>query len=444
MKARFLATRFLSILAVICFTLSAGAKENAKFKRVEFTGTLQNLVIVRTDSDFDRTKPLYNVDRQGVGAIATIFSPAIKINITKDLFVFYQAELGLNYWSKNNPDQENTLSSSVFVLKHRQVFVEGLVLNRSMEFKVGYQYLTDPTGLFVNHWIGAAKMGWHGREHSVGVIFAQFPDAQWEGITIDKNNFQHDISMGGVYYKGSVGDWRFRAWGVALYDAHIPGKEVILGIPSLSVSWQSKYSGITLAALMQAGIQRKGAIDGSDANMLSYAAQVNAWWQYKGLKITVNMFTLGADDSQKGNGFRGGMLYSGKNRSATMYLTEDETRDWYDNIDERVGSLDGPFFSMRPGLFVGDLAIRYEFLDWLAVRGVIGSSMVTNPDNALGSRYVGTEGDLQVLFGHAPLSASITIGAVGPGKAGAALVNHIDKTATKPVVYVEASLNVRF
>lgn len=430
------------IISILFFALSAGAKE--KFKRVEFTGTLQNIVLVRTDSDFDRTKPFYNVNRQGVGAIATIFDPAVKVNITRNLFVYYQAELGLNYWSKNNPDQENTLSNDIFVLKHRQVFVQGLVLNKTMEFKVGYQYLTDPTGLFVSHWIGAAKMGWHGRNHSVGVLFAQFPDAQWEGITIDKNNFRHDISMGGLYYNGRVRDWRIRAWAVGLYDAHVPGKEVFLAIPSISVAWQSKYSGITLSALMQAGVQRHGAIDRSNATMLSYAAQVNAWWRYKGLRISANIFTLGADDSHKGNRFRGGMLYSGKNTSATLYLTEDEVRDWYDNVDERVGTTEGAFFSMRPGLVVGDLTIQYAFLDWLSLRGIVGTSMVTNPENAMGARYVGTEGDIQVLFGKAPLSASITVGAVGPGRAGAALVNLIDRTAIDPVVYVEASLNVRF
>lgn len=432
------------IMIAVCPAFPVKAKEKGKFKRVEFTGTMQNVVLVRQDSDFDRTKPFYNVDGQSVGAVATIFDPAVQVNITRDLFVYYQAELGLNYWSKNNPDQQSAMAGDIFVLKHRQVFVQGLVLDRTMEFKVGYQYLTDPTGLFVSHWIGAAKLGWHGRNHSVGVLFVQFPDAQFEGVTIDKNNFKHDISLGGVYYRGRVGDWRLRAWAVALYDAHVPGKALILGIPSLSVAWQSKYSGITLAALMQAGVQRNGAIDGSDAKVLSYAAQVNAWWRYKGLRISVNMFILGADDSHKGNNFRGGMLYSGKNSSATLYLTEDEVRDWYDNIDERTGSVEGAFFSMRPGLFVGDLTIRYAFWDWLAVRGIAGSSMVTNPDNAMGSRYVGTEGDFQLLFGKAPLSASITLGAVVPGRAGAALVNHIDRTATDPVVYVEASLDVRF
>ena len=435
----------LFLILVLVFPGLVMAKDKKTHDRiVNFSGTLQNVVLVRTDSDFDRTRPYYNAEGQGVGAIATIFDPTVKVNIRDGLFVFYQAELGLNYWSKNNPDQQNATAGDVFVLKHRQVFVQGLLLDKTFEFKVGYQYLSDPTGLFVSHWIGAAKLGWRGRNHAVGVLFTQFPDSQWEGVTVDKNNFKHDTFLGGIYYRGGFGDWRIRAWATVFYDAHIIDKALILGVPSLNVGWHSRNTGIAISGIVQAGIQRHGAFDLSDARFFSWAVQVNAWWKYKGLRITANLFGLGADDGTKGNGLRGGFLYGGKNRSATVYMTEDEVRDWYDNRDELIGIREGAFFSMRPGLVVGDLKFDYRFLDWLAIRGIVGSAMVVNPDNAMGGRYVGTEGDLQVWFGRAPLFASVTVGAMGPGKAGAVLINAMDRTALDPVIYVEASLDVRF
>ena len=139
---------------------------------IEWHLNLDNLFIFRNDRDFDRTPPAYDENGQTEGAFATVFRPSITWNLQKDLKVFYEIEVGLNYWSKNNPDEENALAADIFVLKHRQLYTEGTVADGHLGFKVGYQYFTDTTGLFLGHWIGAANFSWEFNPQARVTLFA--------------------------------------------------------------------------------------------------------------------------------------------------------------------------------------------------------------------------------------------------------------------------------
>jgi hypothetical protein len=127
-----------------------------------------------------------------------------------------------------------------------------------------------------------------------------------------------------------------------------------------------------------------------------------------------------------------------------MYLTEDEVRNWYDQLDRRMGRYEGGFWQHRAGLFVGDVKATVDVLDWFRPSLILGVSSVLNPDNALGNAWVGFEGNLDLAFRYGDhLIGRIVPGIFVPGRAAAAIVNEgTNRAAADPVYSVEASLQV--
>ena len=154
---------------------------------IEWHLNLDNLFLFRNDRDFDRTPPAYDESGQTEGAFATVFRPNITFNIDKNLKVFYEIELGLNYWSKNNPDQENALAADIFVLKHRQSFAEGAVLDGIANDQAGFW--RDMVGESQMRWLGPEKGIVHmaaaalrrgcGRKRSSGPQFRNILAPRW-------------------------------------------------------------------------------------------------------------------------------------------------------------------------------------------------------------------------------------------------------------------------
>jgi hypothetical protein len=428
--------------------LAAGTEEEADAKpAVEWHLDLNNLFIFRNDRDFDRTPPAYDENGQTVGAFATIFKPNLTWNITDELKVFYEIEVGLNYWSKNNPDEENALAADIFVLKHRQLYTEGSVADGHLGFKVGYQYFTDPTALFMGHWIGAANLWWQIDDDSRLTLFAgQVPDTTFEGMDIRFNNFSRDI-----WVFGGRADLVFPEAGLTLavglhdlYDRHVVDRTLWLVAPSVQLEWTGEGASASVGAMLQYGKHEGAAIDLGDATVLAWAAQAHAELDAGPVTLAFNALALSPDDSYDGNDREGGFHYSSKSTSATMLVTEDEVRNWYDQLDRRMGRYDGGFWQHRAGLFVGDVKATVDVLDWFRPAIILGASTVLNPDNALGNAWVGFEADLDLAFRYGDhLIARVVPGIFVPGRAAAAIVNEgTNREAADPVYSVEASLQV--
>lgn len=423
---------------------------------VEIHGQLHNLMIFRNDSDFDRTPPQYNENGQTVGAFATVFAPALQWNITDDVRVFYEAEVGLNYWSKNNPDQENPLALDIFVLKHRQIFAEGNLFDGRLGFKVGYQYFTDTTALFLGHWIGAVSLwgSWKPGQ-SAGLFVGMVPDLTYEGLSIKENNFKHDIFVFGGRTDLELGpNWTFRMGVHALYDSHIVGRTKWLVAPNVRLEGKSGWLDNgkvrvhgSLDGVLQAGVAQNTAMDGSDQTILAWAAQGHLGVDVKVVDLRLNVMALSADDPHQGNRREGAFLYSSKSTSATIYMTEDEIRNWYDQLDRRMARFEGGFWSHRAGLLVNDLKLTVTALDWFRPSLIVGNSFVLEPENALGHRNVGLEGNLDLAFVWGRhLVARVLLGGMLPGKAAGALMNQIHPQIAKtdPMWWTEVALSVLF
>lgn len=435
--------------AVVALHLPGTTKAEEEKPTLEWHLDLNNLFIFRNDRDYDRSPPAYDENGQTEGAFATVFRPSLQWNINEDLLVFYEIEVGLNYWSKNNPDEENALAADIFVLKHRQLYTEGRVADGHVGFKVGYQYFTDPTALFFGHWIGAANVWWQINNDSRLTLFGgQVPDTTFEGMDIRFNNFRRDIWM-----FGARGDFVFPEQGLSLavglhdlYDTHIVGRRLWLIAPSFRLEWKDESNVVCVGAMLQYGRHEGAALGGSDQTVLAWAAQAKAELDTGPVLIGLNILALSPDDMYDGNDMDGAFRYSSKSTSATMYLTEDEVRNWYDQLDRRMGRYEGGFWRHRAGLFVGDIKAKLNLLDWFRPALIVGAATVLNPDNALGNAFVGLEGDLDIAFHYGDhLIARIVPGIFIPGRAASAIINEgTDREATDPVYSVEASLQVVF
>lgn len=417
---------------------------------------LDNLLVFRSDTDFTRDRPFYDEHGQTSGAFATVFTPTLQWNATDDIRVFYEAEVGLNYWSKNNPDQENALADDIFVLKHRQVFAEGTLANGRFGFKAGYQYFTDTTGLFLGHWIGAASLTGSWRPgQSAGVFVGMVPDLTYEGLSIVENNFRHDIFVFGARTDLALTPhWTLNAGVHALHDASIVGRTRWVVAPNVHVAGRSDWLDGgkvrvhgAIDAVVQAGVAANAATDGSDQTILAWAAQGHLGIDMRVVDLRLNVFALSADDADLGNGRDGAFLYSSKSTSATVFMTEDETRNWYDQLDRRMARYQGGFWQHRAGLVVNDLRLTVTALDWFAPSLIVGNSLVLEPANALGHRNVGVEGSLDLAFRVGDLLVTrMLLGGMLPGKAAGALVNAIDpqKAKTDPIWWAQAALCLKF
>ncbi len=424
-----------------------GAERGDNAPHLELHADLQNLFLFRSDSDFDSTPPANDANGQSVGALATVLTPTITLHARRNLRLVYQLELGLNFWSKQNADLRDPLSPEVFLLKHREVYGEGELLDDALGFKVGFGRFRDPTGLFVNHWLGNAQVNLRlNPELRTGLFLGQLPDSTYEGLTVRENNFRHDR-----FVFGATSDLRLShrtqlsAALVTLYDAATVGETFWVLAPAVHL--ESVFDGAvgSLDGILQLGQQGGQARDGGTVGHLAWAAQAHFAQQRRRLTLDWNVLALSPDDGVDGNRANRAFLYSGKSRSATVMLTEDEIRDWYDNFDERMGSSRGGFFLNRAGLLVGDVTLGVPINDWLRPALILGAATTLNPANAFDHWLVGVESDLRVELRYSEqLSTLLLVGALLPGEAGAALLNTRNLSAQRGIWMAEASLLMHY
>jgi len=410
---------------------------------VDLHAELRNLFLFRNDTDFDRTAPFYDANGQTVGAFATVFRPMLTLHADQHVRLYYEAELGLNYWSKNNPDEENPQADDIFVLKHRQVYAEGEVAGGKVGFRAGYQLFEDPTGLFLGHWIGAAHTwySWDGTQRA-GVFVGQIPDQTYEGIIASENNFKHDITVFGPRADLSLGQGASASAAVVtLYDSHLVDRTRWVVAPALRLSYQSgKFSGFA-DGVLQMGKAEQAALGNANQNIFAWATQLHGSFDMRPAALDLNLLVLSSDDAKDGNKNDGTFLYSSRSRSATIILTEDEHRNWYDQLDRTMGSYRGGFWEHRAGLVVGDAKATWHASEVFRPALVVGAGAVLQKNNALNHRFVGVETDLNLQFvASEHLSLNVVGGAMVPGAAAAALVNRIDRSATAPIYMAGANL----
>ncbi len=457
--------RYISaIFAIVFFFLSdaRGAEVKARL-----CGYLQNLIIYKTDSDFDSSRPYYKPAGQSVGYAGTFFNPKFSLLVGEDLRVYWEAELGLNIWSRNTAEAFS-YSEKGLVLKHRQIYAE-VKADEYLWIRAGYQYVADPTGLFLNHWLGAVRVRINLSERPIEFFAGQLPDQNYESANLDFNNFRHDIFPWGVSTTFSgVKGWTIQAGLYGLYDAEVIIRHTWLFTPVVHITRSQEFSTFGADLALQVGWTNRGAWDGSDERHTAGALQIyymygaarTAWGKYVDGRVvpglagaeesgnfgwSMSLLVLSPDDTHERSGENYAFLYSGRSLSRTLVFTEDELRDRGDNLDERTSQRVGAFFRSRTGFLLADAGIYYYPRPRLLLMGIAGAGMALNNNNARGKWFTGVEIDGALRY---QLSPHLVVDVVNtffvPGGVAAAFVNTINPDSTRPLYMLEVSLNAFF
>lgn len=436
--------RFLLISLLFTASVSLNAEQISRSMNLDMN--LDNFFYYKNDSDFDNSKSLYQPQGNSEGLLGTYLNSQLTLNITNDVYIFYEAELGTNIWSKNNPDIIDPVSEDIFVLKHRQIYGSTEFFANQARIRSGYMRIIDPTGLFINHWIGAFQLGFDVSSIKNSLILAQLPDFNYEGLTSRTNNFANDRWLFALSSSfGLTGKDILTLGWYSYYDDSVINRSNLIHSPLLSYLYYNESLKIIFDAIVQFGVMQNAAIEGKDVEELSYGLNINLSDRIAGFNLILNGLYLSSDDKYINNTYNGGFYYSGKNRSSTILLSEDEFRDQYNNIDERISVSDGPFYVMRAGLLLLDLKAEYTDLGVIVPALVAGAAFVTNSNNANENSFVGVETDL-ILKVDISRGWDITgvFGMLVPGKAASVYVNMYDINSTDTQFLGQIHINYRY
>ncbi|MCX5859804.1 MAG: hypothetical protein NT056_07920 [Proteobacteria bacterium] len=442
----------ISLLATLIlflgFNLSSARGENLG-EKFELSGAFQNILRFQTDSDFDGSHPIYNKSGQTVGEFVTFVNPKLQYSLNPETWIFYESELGMDAWSRNNPDFAAGENQTALIFKQRQIYGE-TEFTPKFSLRVGYQRLEDPSGLFLNHWIGAASTQIATGPVLLNIAFGQLPDQTREGFELDRINFHNDILVGSVTVARQLpGDHDLGVGLSYLYDGSEIDHARWLFTPVLSVRRNTPGREIGGDIALQYGEAQLAAFGGNIEKTLAWAAQGYARLRPSPLQLDLQVMALSPDDDFDRNGNNYAFLYSGKSRASTMILTEDPIRDWGDNLDEalgeRTGESQGNFFRLRSGFLLLDAKIGYPVTPKITPALILGAALTLNPHNSLGSTFIGTEADLDIQYTPSP---SIKIDLVNsffyPGKAASANVNAIKMENQRPLYRLVTSVSFLF
>ena len=195
----------------------------------------------------------------------------------------------------------------------------------------------------------------------------------------------------------------------------------------------------------QYGEVQQGTFPHPIERTLAWATQGYATGEGSPFEWEINLLALSGDDRYDHNGDNYAFLYSGKSLSATLMLSEDEYRDWGNNLDEMIGEYDSGLFRMRTGLFLIDGKISLGLSPNTSVSLIAGGAVALEKENSLNHNFLGAEADIELNYTPSPqVRINMINGMLVPGQAAAAFVNEIDPEASRPVFRGEASLTILF
>ncbi len=441
--------RLYAITAALIIALLAPAPRaeatEKPVKKFEVHGTFISSFLFQSDADFDSSARYYDRDGQTVGQAATFFRPDFTIRPLDQLTLFYQVELGWNAWSRNNVDQWFPGENDAFLVKHRELWARW-DFNEKVGLAAGYQHVADPSRLFLDHWSGFFSVDVNTAGSRTKVLLGQLPDTTFEGIEVTENNFVHDsFLLGALGEFDVVDDLLLDVALLGVGDYRVPERPLYLATAMAGVRYQTRSLRVWGHLLGQSGVWQNSGVNGGDQYVLSWAAQAGLEHRVGFAHWGVNLLALSPDDDHDGNDRIGAFFGSAKNHSRSLWLTEDELRDRYDNLDERIATTWGPFSLNRAGLMVFDAHAGFHITDWFHPVLVAAASWNLNKHNAEDHVFVGFETDLLLEF---PLGQGTSLLAMGqfllPGTGASVFVNEIDREATQPLFGAQAGFFTKF
>lgn len=444
-------TRNLFILICIVMILSAPAfaeDEKPALAAPEFGLEFQTFAIYKNDSDFDRTEPLYDENGYSVGYVSTIFTPTITWRPIDAVTLRYTVEIGDNIWSRNNPDQENPAADDAPILRHKEIWGEVLFPGEIVGLKAGYQYLYDPTHLFIDRYMGAADLFFRiGKTGRLSLLAGQIPDSVYEGIDAlgnrnerEQNNFDNDDYLFALDSGFQAGDTKLSPGLFFRWDKSEIDRPMALLAACFNVNGKSGgIFGYDFDIVGQWGRHKRAGLGNKDVEHYGGAAQLGFSLALQAVGFDWNFMTFTADDGNRYDQSDTGFVYSGWSKGRTVLLTENWLRDQYDNLDETAAA-------QEAGFFVADQDFSIHATQNFTIMIIAGYAIVTDDTNTHGNLTIGTEVDGGVewrLYGD-HVVFNLLSGALFPGESGAMLKNDIDTEATDPIYHGQGSMKISF
>lgn len=439
----------------VCITLFASnlyAKSSSKAcpkgeTCVALKGEAVSQLHLRNDSDFDPSERLYDLDGQSDGQAVSILRPLIKVDAAQSVRVQYQLEIGWNAWSSmdsGRPNQYMGGGAPGLVARHKQAWAQWH--GEALKLRVGFQEIKDPTGLFLDHSMGALMLTYKYGVQALEILAGQLPDTSFEGLEVRNDNYTTDNLIVGLHYRSKLTDTLNLALAAYyLSDHRVIGRTFELATGSARLSGKQSNLTYWVDVVGQYGSWEASSLSGDDVRIGTYAAQTGLKWTLSQWMLNANILALSADDDYEGNEYLGSFYGSARNQSKSIFLTEDETRDRYDNLDERLGSYWGSLAFTPAGLSIADLSFAYQVNSYYIPRFTMAYAITLNPNRALGHRHLGAEFSLTQTFKLSSHASLVLNGLLfAPGLAAAAMINDVDRQATKLLYGGSLAFAVKF
>ena len=431
--------------------IKSSAKSTKTKEQIRLDGMLSTTLYLRNDTDFDPSPRFDDLDGQRDGQFATFFNPTLTIDTGKQVLIKYQMEIGWNAWGLNNPSQpQQFMAMPGQAVQGRHRLLWGAWRSKSLSVRFGFQEIKDPSGMFLNHTVGAIRIQNSWGPHRLKLVFAQLPDTTYEGIGFNRDYITDDNLTTDRFLVGS--DYRMKHKRLKLHfalyglsDESLFNRALRIGTAVFAAKFKAKNRKYWLHVLGQGGWQDKASALNEQVDHRAWAVQAGAQIDYGAFDWSIRGFGLSGDDDADGNRHQGAFFGAAKNLSKTRLFTEDESRDRYDNLDERMGSYLGVLAFNPAGIMVADFSMGYEVNDWYRVETVMGIATTMNPARAMGARYMGTEVTLtqRVKLSEAA-QVFLTALALLPGEAAAVLINDQDRQAQQTLYGMNLGIAAQF
>ncbi|MCX7943952.1 MAG: hypothetical protein N2746_05525 [Deltaproteobacteria bacterium] len=447
-----------TLFLLIFMVRAALADDDTHNKKVSLSAELLNMLALRNDTDFDRTEPFYNKYGQEMGFLGTFLKPMLTLHANDYIKLYWEAEIGLDLWSRSNPEisLNDRNSSNALGIKQREIY--GEVNSNGLVLKAGFQRVVDISTLFINHWIGALRLGYQEEEYGIYLLGGQFPDQTYKGWDLTSSSFMTDVFVIGLDgYYNLLEELKLKTGIYFVDDLHLIDRRRQITALEGGIGYKIDDLEISLSSAYLRGYRQKGGVDLKNTGISAYSFIANLAYIYENtLKVEGVFSYMSADDKYEGND-SGAFLFGSRRIGPSVILSENDTRPIGDNIDKKIGAPDGVFYEMKAGLIGLDIGVYYINNNWLRIGPISCILMTANEDNSLGSSFVAWENNIiaEALFFDSKLSTQILMGVLIPGKAGAAAINSINKTdykdtkgnevsVTEPIYYLQTGITIRY
>ncbi len=434
--------RFIFFPLVILLCVSSANADSTKF-----SGQFSTLLHLQNDRDFDRSVSAFDPQGQWLGQVGSFGRGKLEYAASINTTLVYELLLGWHTWGRDDPNQPNPFSPSrnrQLMARHQQLYANWHA--EELSLKMGFIQHQDPSEMLIAQAVGGVELRRGNDAHGGHFFVGQLPESTFEGWDAGEDNFTTDSFLWGVSSWFTAGDIKIDTALYGFYDERYLNRPLVVHTGIVGLTKKDERLSVAAFILGQYGQRQNGNLGGTDETLQGYAGRTEIAYRWgrkgHGQRLKLGGLWLSPDSGLPGDGTTSSFFWSGKSNSASIWLSENERQDRYDNLDERWAGTYGPFVRHSAGYQLIDLAFTQGFGE-VHTTVSIAHAMNLNPDFRGGHRAMGTEYTAIFDWNFAPGWGLAFDGFVlVPESGGSYGYNGIDQTATELVWGTQMGLSV--